>query len=183
MISELVRIVEKLQSRTDTGRISLEFPSADCLIVVPVGNDTFPIGVSFDAGQYVVSASKWHAGFGELDHAAAAVCWLLTPYYRIVRSAKVGADIATWIEIYTNAGWEGTEYIYFVPSVEGESPIEDADEIVILTQAVFLDSAFETYYPAAHLDEARYPVGTILGETRFENQNGEWHPVGVPNAE
>lgn len=167
----------------DTGRISLEFLDAERLRVVPAGEDTFPIVVNFDAGLYIVSAAKWHASFGDLDQVTAAICWLLTPYYRIVRSTKGSEGVATWVEIYTNAGWEGTEYVYFDPLVESESPVEGADEIVILTQAVFLDSAFETYYPAAHLDEARYPVGTILGETRFENQNGEWHPVGVPVAE
>ena len=183
MIPELIHLCEKLNSRVETQRISLEFPSAFELRVVPVAEDTFPVWAIFEDSQYHVGAAHWSALFDTVEQACSVICWLLTPYYRIVRSIKAGEDIATWIELYTDQGWEGTEYNYFKIPSEDQSPVEGADEIVILQQAVFLDSAFATYYPAAHLDQAGYPVGTILGETRFENQNGEWHPVGVPVAE
>lgn len=183
MIPELELLCDKLKSRVDSKRISLEFLSESSLKVVPAAQDTFPITVTFENGQFEVAAAKWRAEFDQLDQASAAICWLLTPYYRIVRSAKTGSDIATWIEIYTNEGWEGTKYVYFVDSSTLESPVEDADEIIIVTQAVFLDSAFPSYYPAAHLDEAGYPVGTILGETTYSNHTGDWAPVGVPIAE
>ena len=183
MIPELVPIVEKLQSRVDTKRISLEFPSAHEVAIVPSAEDTFPVWVMYEEGVYHVGAAEWCAQFESAEQAGSVICWLLTPFYRIVRSVGAGNDIATWIELYTDQGWEGTEYSYFTERAEDESPLEGANQIIILQQAVFLDSAFATYYPAAHLDQAGYPVGTILGETRFENQNGEWHPVGVPIAE
>ena len=183
MIPELIHLCERLKSRVETKRISLEFPSASELRIVPAGEDTFPIWAMFEDGQFHVGAAHWCTQFETSEQASSVICWLLTPYYRIVRSVKAGADIATWIELYTDQGWEGTEYNYFETPNEDESPIKDANEIIILQQAVFLDSAFATYYPAAHLDQAGYPVGTILGETRFENQKGEWHPVGVPVAE
>jgi hypothetical protein len=183
MIPELELLCDKLKSRVDSKRIYLEFPSETSLRIVPAAQDSFSLEVSFENGLYEVSAAKWLSEFDQLEQASAAICWLLTPYYRIVRSAKSGSDIATWIEIYTNEGWEGTRYVYFVDPSTLQSPIDDADEIVILQQAVFLDSAFETYYPAAHLDEARYPVGTILGETTYSNHSGDWAPVGVPIAE
>jgi hypothetical protein len=183
MIAEMVHLVEKLQSRADTKRISLEFPSASELRVVPGAEDTFVIDVGFEHGKFLVGAAHWHAHFDDVEQASAAICWLLTPYYRILRSSKAGADIATWIEIYTNEGWEGLKYVTFDANQGNESPVQNADEIIILQQAVFLDSAFPTYYPAAHLDEAGYPVGTILGETKYQSVNGEWEPVGVPVAE
>ncbi len=183
MIPEIELLAEKLKSRAETKRISLEFSSEITLTVVPAGPDTFPIFVSYEEGIFEVSAAKWRGEFDQLDQASAATCWLLTPYYRIVRSSQKGSDIATWLELYTNEGWEGTKYVYFIDPQTIESPIYGADEIVILQQAIFLDSAFETYYPAAHLDEARYPIGTILGETTYSNQTGEWAPIGVPIAE
>ena len=130
MIPELELLCDKLKSRVDSKRISLEFPSESSLNVVPATPDTFPIMVSFENGQYEVAASKWRAEFDQLDQASAAICWLLTPYYRIVRSVQTGSDIATWIEIYTNEGWEGTRYVYFVDPSTLQSPIEDADEII-----------------------------------------------------
>ena len=183
MISELVPIVEKLKSRVDTKRISLEFPSATELTVVPSGDDTFSVWTRFENGIYDAGAANWCAQFETAEQAGSVICWLLTPYYRIVRSVKAGEDIATWIELYTDQGWEGTEYNYFKMQGDEQSVVADADKVIILQQAVFLDSAFPTYYPAAHLDQAGYPVGTILGETTFENRNGEWHPVGVPITE
>ena len=181
MIPELVHLSEKLKSRVETGRITLEYPSASSLRVLPKGDDTFKIDAEFVDGAFLVSVAAWHGQFELAEQASAVICWLLTPYYRVVRSICADQNLATWIEIYTNEGWEGTEYVYFGEPME--SPLDGADGIVILTQAVFLDSAFETYYPAAHLDQARYPIGTILGETQFENQKGEWQPVGIPVAE
>jgi hypothetical protein len=184
MISELVPLVDKLQSRLKSKLIALEFPSANELKVVPSGEDTFPLWAIFEDDVYQVGAANWCAHFETAEQAGSVICWLLTPYYRIVRSIRDGEDLATWIELYTDQGWEGTEYNYFTePTSEEQSPIDGADEIVILQQAVFLDSAFPSYYPAAHLDQAGYPVGTILGETKFLNQTGEWHPVGVPEIE
>ena len=183
MIPELIPIVEKLKSRTETGRIALEFPTSNELKVVPSAEDTFPIWVIFEDSAYHVGAAKWCTQFETAEQASTLISWLLTPYYRIIRSSKDGEDFATWIEIYTDQGWEGTEFNYFTAPGDEESPVDEADEISILQQAVFLDSAFPTHYPAAHLDQAGYPVGTILGETKYENRNGEWHPVGVPIAE
>ncbi len=183
MIPEIVALTEKLKSRVETGRISLEYPSAFELRVVPSAQYTFPILVSFDDDGFRIQAADWRATFETVDAVSSVICWLLTPYYRIVRSSVQGSNIATWVEIYTDQGWEGTEYVYFVDQDELSSPIDGADQIFILQQAVFLDSKFPEYYPAAHLDQAGYPVGTILGETTFEIQNGEWHPIGVPLAE
>jgi hypothetical protein len=183
MIPEIAQLADKLTSRSDTKRITLERGTESSLLIVPATEDTFPITASYDDNTYTVSAAKWQANFDQLNQASAAICWLLTPYYRIVRSTQAGNDIATWIEIYTNDGWEGTKYHYFVNQETLESPIDGADEITILQQAVFLDSAFPAYYPAAHLDQAGYPLGTILGETTYTMQNGDWHPVGVPVAE
>ena len=183
MLAELVPIVEKLQSRVDTGRILLEFPSGNHINIVPTAEDTFPIWAIFEDSLYHVGAAKWSTQFDTADQASTLIRWLLTPYYRILRSVKDGVDLATWIEIYTDQGWEGTEFNYFTESGDGESPVEGADEISILQQAVFLDSAFTTHYPASHLDQAGYPVGTILGATKYESRYGEWHPVGIPSAE
>ena len=183
MISELVPLVEKLKSRVETKQIALEFPSANELKVVPAAEDTFPIWAIFEDSMYHVGAAKWCTQFETGEQASTLISWLLTPYYRIISSCKNGEDLATWIEIYTDQGWEGTEFNFFGEPNKEESPVEGADEISILQQAVFLDSAFPTHYPAAHLDQAGYPVGTILGETKYENRNGEWHPVGVPIAE
>ena len=183
MIAEMVPLVEKLQSRADTKRISLEFPSASELRVVPEGEDTFVIDAGFENGKFSVGAAHWHAHFDKVEQACAVICWLLTPYYRIVRSQLGEEMIATWLEIYNNEGWESSNPVYFVDPTDMDSPLDGADKLFILQQAVFLDSAFTTYFPAAHLDQAGYPVGTLLGETRFENQNGDWLPIGVPVAE
>lgn len=183
MIPELVPIVEKLRSRTETGRISLEFPAAETIHVIPSGEDTFPITVGFESDRYEVGASRWHAHFDKVEQAFAVICWLLTPYYRIVRSQRGEKLIATWLEIYRDEGWDESNAVYFVDPTTLDSPVDGADEIFIRQQAVFLDSAFATYYPSAPLDAAGYPIGTILGETKYENRNGEWHPVGVPVAE
>jgi hypothetical protein len=61
MILEIVPLVEKLKSRVNTNRISLDFPSADSIIVVPSSDDTFPLSVSFSNNNYLVSAAKFNA--------------------------------------------------------------------------------------------------------------------------
>lgn len=183
MIEEIANLSAKLKSRVDTGRISVEYPSAFALRIVPGAEDTFSIEVLVEDDLFVVSAADWESKFDDVDQVAAMVCWLLTPYYRIVRSTKAGEFIAKWVEIYTDEGWQGTRYDFSIDPTTIESPVENADEITIVQQAVFLDSAFPSYYPGAHLDQAGYPLGTILGETKYAMQNGDWQPVGVPLAE
>ncbi len=183
MIPELELLRDKLSSRITTGRIKLEEDRSDAFRVVPTIEDSFPLQVSFKDGNYGVEAGPWHGHFEDFQSASAVVCWLLTPYYRIVTAKQDGNPIASWLEIYADAGWSSTEFVYFVDPSAFESPAEVADVITILVQAVFLDSAFTTYYPAAHIDSAGYPLGTILGETSYEKRNDGWYPVGVPDAE
>ncbi|MEI7987069.1 MAG: hypothetical protein WCI55_15700 [Armatimonadota bacterium] len=58
MIPELELLCEKLKSRVDSKRISLEFLSESSLQVVPATEDAFPLEVSFENGLYEVSAAK-----------------------------------------------------------------------------------------------------------------------------
>lgn len=183
MIAELELLREKLASRLATNRIALEAQSEDAFQILPKVEDGFPITISFREGRYEIEAGMWHGHFEKSQEASAVMCWLLTPYYRIVTSYRGGEPIATWLEIYADDGWNGTEFVYFVDPTGLESPADNADMIKILVQAIFLDSAFASYYPAAHLDQAGYPLGTILGETSYERRNDGWYPIGVPEAE
>lgn len=183
MIPEIESLSVKLKSRVETKRISLDFPSESSFVISSSLEDTFRIEVSFADGKYEIAVNDWHGHFDEEREAAAVMTWLLTPYYRIVKSEKGGTPIATWLEIYTDSGWEGTEYVYFQDPSTMNSPAENADTIHIQQQAIFLDSAFTSHFPGAHLDEAGYPLGTILGTTAYEKRNDGWYPTGVPNAE
>ena len=183
MSPEIESLSSRFQSRAETKRISLSFPNESTFRITSSLPDTFDVEVEFKDGKYLVQAGGWHSHFEEIDQARAVCTWLLTPYYRIARSEKNGDAIATWLELYTETGWEGTEYVYFVDPTTMNSPAENADEIHILQQAIFLDSAFTTHYPGAHLDGAGYPVGTILGETVYMRRDDGWYPIGVPEAE
>ncbi len=183
MIPELELLRENLASRLKTNRIALEELGDDSIKILPKIEDSFPITASYREGRYEIEAGMWHGHFEKIEEASAVMCWLLTPYYRVVTSFQKGEPIATWLEIYADDGWNGTEFVYFVDPNTIASPAENADAIKILVQAVFLDSAFASYYPAAHLDQAGYPLGTILGETSYELRNDGWYPVGVPEAE
>lgn len=183
MIPELELLRDKLNSRVQTGRIKLDEQSESSFSVVPTVEDSFPINVHYSDGRYVIEVEPWHGHFEDLQSAGAVVCWLLTPYYRVVTSVGNEKNIATWLEIYADDGWNGTEFVYFVDPNSIESTTDGADTIKILTQAVFLDSAFTTYYPGAHIDSAGYPLGTIIGQTSYVRRNDGWYPVGVPEAE
>jgi hypothetical protein len=183
MIPEIESLSATLNSRVNTKRIALNFPSDSSFVITSTVDDTFPIEVSYRDGKYTVGVDEWHGHFAEEREASAVVTWLLTPYYRIVQSEKNGEAIATWLEIYTDSGWEGTEYVYFVDPNTISSPAENADQIHIRQQAIFLDSAFTTHFPGAHLDEAGYPLGTILGKTAYQRRDDGWYPIGVPDAE
>jgi len=183
MIPELGLLSDKLASRVQTNKISLVSESESSFRIESQVEDSFPLSVSFAEGRYEIEAAWWHSDYEDPNQAFAAVCWLLTPYFRVVASFTQDEIIATWLESYTDQGWEATKYLYFVDPANLESPVENADIIKIQTQAVFLDSSFTTHFPAAHLDQAGYPLGTILGETSYERREDGWYPVGVPTAE
>ncbi|MBS1700388.1 MAG: hypothetical protein JST12_01895 [Armatimonadetes bacterium] len=183
MIPELESLRDKLASREQTGRIRIDSESDEAFAIVPTIEDTFTINVSYSDGTYQIAVGPWYGQFEDIQSASAVTCWLLTPYYRIATSYTQDQPIASWLEIYTDAGWESTEYVYFEDSDSIESPVDNADKIVILTQAVFLDSSFTAYHPAAHLDGAGYPLGTIIGETTYEMREDGWYPTGVPIAD
>lgn len=183
MIPELDLLIGKLASRIQTKKISVVETSDAAFRIEPQVEDSFPIAISFDEGKYLVEAAWWHSDYEDPMQAFAAICWLLTPYYRIVGSFAGEEIIATWLEQCTDQGWEAHKYIYFVDPTGLESPVDNADIIKIRTQAVFLDSSFSTHNPAAHLDQAGYPLGTILGETSYERRDDGWYPFGVPEAE
>lgn len=183
MTSEIVQLSEKLKSRVDTKLILLEYPEPNVVEIVPSGPDTFEISVGLYDEKWLVTSSFWcTVDCGSLENVYSLVCWLLTPYSRIVESWNGPQLLATWIEWYTEEGWESTDHNYLVIPKD-DSPLTGATEMVIRHQAVFLDSAFSTHFPGAKLDQAGYPIGTLLGRTCYKPSSDGWHPVGVPTAD
>jgi hypothetical protein len=179
LVHELQLIRESLDSRIRTGKLSVENPSDQELVLVPQVEDSFAIQITFSAPDDIkVSLDPWHEHVSSVEQATNLAIWLLTPYYRVVAMYAGGRAVRTHLEIFRNEGWDDMLGIYFMNPEEG---LPEPDEIRIRQQAVFLDSNFLTYYPQAELDAAGYPVGTLLGETIYQQRSGEWHPTNVPD--
>ena len=87
MTSEIVQLSEKLKSRVDTKLILLEYPEPNVVEIVPSGPDTFEISVGLYDEKWLVTSSFWcTVDCGSLENVYSLVCWLLTPYSRIVES-------------------------------------------------------------------------------------------------
>ncbi|MEI7578152.1 MAG: hypothetical protein WCK51_14775 [Armatimonadota bacterium] len=178
LVPELQLILDAFESRVRTGKLTVETPSAERLLLVPQVPDSFPISITFAGPEdIVVAVEPWHEHMSSVQLASSLAIWLLTPYYRIVVAYAAGQPIEAHAEVFQDHGWVSRREVTLVDS-EAELPVPD--EIRIRHQAVFLDSNYARYYPQAELDQAGCPAGTLLGETIYHLLNGEWHPTNVP---
>ena len=178
LVPDLQLVLDAFESRIQSGKLAVETPSAEQLLLIPQIPDSFPISISFAGPEdIVVAVEPWHEHMSSVQQATILAIWLLTPYYRVVTSYAAGMPIEAHAEVFQNEGWVSRVEVTLVNSGE---ELPEPDEIRIRHQAVFLDSNYLRYYPQAELDQAGCPVGTLLGETIYHLRNGEWHPTNVP---
>ncbi|MBL8061150.1 MAG: hypothetical protein JNK63_10605 [Chthonomonas sp.] len=138
---------------------------------LPVGYpETFPITVYDEGDECMVAALRWHTHFNDPEEACQSVCWLLTPYNRLVEEYKGALYVSGWVEHYTDQGWMRVCPVFYLnpdhPPDWVAGPNEEY-QLVIYQQAVLSPPApFTSYFPNAILEEETLlPVGSILGKS------------------
>ena len=132
--------------------------------------ETFPITVYDEGHECMVSALRWHTHFEDPEEACLGVCWLLTPYNRLIEEYKGSLYVASWLEHFTDTGWEKTSPVYFLNPDHAADWLAGPDEeyrLIIHQQAALAPpEPFTRYFPNAEVEsDTLLPVGSNLGKT------------------
>ena len=168
-------IQERLE---DAPTINLQRRSSSLIISpnLPAGfPETFAITVYDEGDECMVSALRWHTHFYDPEAAFRGVCWLLTPYNRLVEEYKGALYVSGWVEQYTDQGWvRACPVFYLNPDHEAdwEAGPEEEYQLIIYQQAVLSPPApFTSYFPNANLEEETLlPVGSVLGKSTLKSE-------------
>ncbi len=148
------------------------------LKITPTDPETFGITLYDEGDQAMIAAQRWHTHYDDPMQAAFCALWLLTPYYRLVEEFKGGLMVATWIERFTDEGWDGMEPAYFLnpeyPPDWETGPTELYVRRYIQQALIAPPTPFEEIFPSAALDENGLPPGSVIGVSSEESKE----PIG-----
>lgn len=135
----------------------------------------FTVRMTEESGDLIVWAGEhWHEHFDEPEAAANCVCWLLTPFYRVVEDYRDDVILEAFIERFLNGEWQSMsgDPVYLEMGTQ-----ERANRRIIRQHAVLSPGPKKGI--DEYLDEDGFPPDSELGAREVAVD----HLVGISQEE
>lgn len=177
----VINLKEWLETVPDAPVDVLE--TTDSFSIRPRAEDTFPVEINREEDGVVVCAFHWHCHLKDHDAAAAVCLWLMTPFARLVHEQIGKLPFASWIENYTENGWEKDDMVMFKdPSIPSSWVLKQNEKIIrsyFQQHVVDWRTPIEQIRPGVKLTPEGLPLGSYIGlreDTATESSADRWPP-------